>query len=391
MPLILSGANVWTFQDAVDYVLDSHEIVSDPLNRRRARAAVVMAYRNIVDSHDWNYFYRQRILNTVASYSTGTVVYDHTGGANERQLTLTTGTWPSWAAFGKVIISNVHYEVSTRVSDSIVTLTSNSNPGQDVASTTYQIYRSSYPLPSDFRRLAKIWDVTQQREVNYVNAIEQHTAVNIFYDVPADPWHYTIRADGKYYGSFSLMFGPPPSAIRQYDMLYKVAPRQLNFNNDYSSGTVSCSASTSVTGSSTTFPTGCSGSIIRFSSNNTPPTGIIGSYDGNDNPFIAQAVISSRGSATALTLSEAITETLSGVGYTISDPLDLEEGSMLSAFLKMAEAEFASRAGRKDAAMKAAEARRALIMGIEADNLKENTSTHLAYDPIDHSTESTSS
>jgi hypothetical protein len=64
---------------------------------------------------------------------------------------------------------------------------------------------------------------------------------------------------------------------------------------------------------------------------------------------------------------------------------------MLSAFLKMAEAEFASRAGRKDAAMKAAEARRALIMGIEADNLKENTSTHLAYDPIDHSTESTSS
>ncbi len=388
--LIQSGANIWTFQDAVDYVLDSHEIVADPLNKRRARSAVVMAYREIVNKHEWSYFYRQRILNTVASYSTGTVVYDHTGGANERQVTLTTGTWPSWAAFGRIIVDDVHYEVDKRVSDSIITLSSSSNPGADFSSTTYQIYRSSYPLPSDFRRLGRMWDVAQQREVTYVNNLQYHTSLNVYYDTPADPWQYTIQSDGKYYGGFSVLFGPPPASVRSYDILYKTSPRRLDYNNEYSSGTVACPGSTTVTGTNTTFPTGCAGSIIRFSSNTTPPTGVIGSPDGNDNPFTSQAVILSRDSANSLTLAESLLEAVSGVGFTISDPLDLEEGSMLTAFLKMAEAEFAMRAGRKDASLKASDARQALIMGIEADNTRESSLGQVFYDPLDHGTESTS-
>lgn len=72
------------------------------------------------------------------SYSTGTVVYDHTGGANERQLTLTGGTWPTWAKSpGRIFINEDWYSLDTRVSDSIVTLKSTDNPGADVASTTF--------------------------------------------------------------------------------------------------------------------------------------------------------------------------------------------------------------------------------------------------------------
>lgn len=72
------------------------------------------------------------------TYSTGTVVYDHTGGANERQLTLTSGTWPTWAKLpGRIFINNDWYSLDTRVSDSIVTLRITDNPGSDVSSTTF--------------------------------------------------------------------------------------------------------------------------------------------------------------------------------------------------------------------------------------------------------------
>src|SRR6476620_11922197 len=134
MAVIQSQTDVWTYGELVNYVLDSHAVDRSGLNLRHAREAVRRAYRDLPIRHTWNYYYRQMILQTVADYSTGTVDFDYTGGANERQLTLATGTWPSWAAYGRVIIDTVHYEVENRVSNAVVTLAENSNPGADVAS-----------------------------------------------------------------------------------------------------------------------------------------------------------------------------------------------------------------------------------------------------------------
>lgn len=381
MPLIQANTELYTFADAVNYVLDSHEITRNGLNLRRARAAVLKAYRDIANKHEWSYYYRQRLIQTVASYSTGTVVYDHTGGAHERLLTLTTGTWPSWASFGRVIIDSVHYEVEDRKSDSLLTLRSDSNPGADVASTTYEIYRSAYPLPANFHRLTRLWDVEQNRQVSMVSEPMHHAAVNVWNQNPETPFLATLRGDPRHYGAMSIVFGPPPNAVQTYDLLYQVSPRRLDPNNEYSSGSVACPATTAVTGTSTTFPTNCVGSIIRFSGNTTPPTGIIGHGD-LDNPFTDQGVIKTRTSATALVLEEALGSTVSGVGFTISDPLDIEPGAMLSAFLKAAEAEFAGKSGRKDAALKLQEARSELILAMESDNRVENVGGTTRYDPM---------
>jgi hypothetical protein len=390
MPLIQSGTQIWTFRDVVDYVLDSHEIERTPLDERRARAAVLQVYRDMPAKHCWSYYYRQRLMQTVASYSTGTVVYDHTGGAHERLLTLTTGTWPSWGTYGRVIIDEVHYEVEERKSDSLLTLKSDSNPGADVASTTYEIYRSAYPLPTDFRKVNRLWDVDENRQLPVVDPTQHHAALQVFYETPSTPWHTTIRSTGQYLGDLELVFGPPPNAIKTYDLLYEVKARRLDPTNEYTSGTVSCSASTAVTGSNTTFPTNCVGAIIRFSGNSTPPTGLLGSVDGNDNPYVEQGVIKTRTSATAVVLEEAISSTLSGVGFTISDPVDIETGAMLTAFLKAAEAEFAERAGRKDWPAKREAARAELCYAMEADLRVDNLPRPAIYDPFKHGTESTS-
>ena len=70
------------------------------------------------------------------SYSTGTFTYDHTGGANERQVTLTGGTWPAYAKSpARFFYSGAFYNVSSRISDSIITL-SGSGIGSDVASAS---------------------------------------------------------------------------------------------------------------------------------------------------------------------------------------------------------------------------------------------------------------
>lgn len=70
----------------------------------------------------------------VDSYSTGTIEYDHTGGANENQVTLSGGTWPTYAKSpARLFVNGTFYNVLARISDSIITLKTTSNPGADIA------------------------------------------------------------------------------------------------------------------------------------------------------------------------------------------------------------------------------------------------------------------
>lgn len=391
---IQSGLDVWTYSDLVAYVLDTHAVDRTGLNLRHAREAVRRAYRDLPVRHSWNYYYRQRVLQTSADYATGTVAYVHTGGTYERQLTLASGTWPSWAAYGRVVIDDVHYEVEDRKSSTVVTLADSSNPGQDVAAgETYTLYRNSYPLPVDFHQLDALWLVSEVYPLSYVDQRTQHTALQYFYSSPGTPRHYTIRATGKYLNGIELVFGPPPDSIQSYDMLYQALPRPLTIE-EYSTGTVAItSATAAVTGTSTTFPTTCAGSVIRFAASGiTKPTGYQGSIDGADNPFVYQGVIKSRDSATTLTLTEAMPSTISSlsvVGYTISDPIDIDPGRMLSVLQVMAEAEFCRLAARQDTAAKQTAARKALLEAMEADELVSNTHGHAVYTPFKRTTVTT--
>lgn len=389
MPVLISNTDLWTYSDGVSYLCDAAMIDRPGMNERHARAALRWAYRDLPARHPWSYYYRQRILQTVADYSTGTVVFDFSGGANERMLTLTTGTWPSWAGFGRVIIDSVHYEVEYRVSDSIITLSETSNPGADVASTTYTIYRNSYPLPANFGVVEKLWYVDGNHPITMIDPKNQHESLQIFYTTPGVPQHATIRATGKYVGGFEITYGPPPGDIYTYDLLFQSYPRPLAID-EYSTGTVAItSGAATVTGTSTVFPTTCAGSIIRFSSGPTKPSSYLGSLDGADNPFVYQAVIKSRDTATQLTLEEVMPTTiatLSGVGFTISDPLDIEPQRMLTPLLRMAEGEFSRLRGEQAMMAKINYGRQALREAMEADELFVVGSAPNTSDPYRNST-----
>lgn len=388
MPSLQTDTAVFTFADAVEHLLDLHEIDRQAaLNQRNARRAIQSAYGDLPQKHCWSYYFRQRLLQTAASYSTGTVEYDHTGGSNERQLTLTTGTWPDWAAFGRVIISSVHYEVESRISDTVLTLRTDSNPGADVAaSTTYTIYRNAYPLPVNFRRMGHVWDVTQQRSLPYVDPQEQHDSNVRFFDTPDTPWQFTLRNTGDYLGSMQIVFGPPPSAVKSYDILHEVTPRPLRIDS-YSTGTVAVTSTNTATLTGGTWPEDCVGSILRLASDANVPTGVTGGFSstgaGLDNRFASQHVIKSRTSSTVVVLEDA-TSNVSGKGFMLSDPIDIEAGAMLRAFLRMAEAEFCFAAGRDDATKRYQRAQMAIVEAIEGDTRAPRTNGVNYYDPFRH-------
>lgn len=85
---------LWTYQDAVEWVLDAQNAneTNTGAAQRLARKAVQEAYREIVNLHQWSYLEGRYQFVASAPYSTGTITYDHTGGANERMATLASGT-----------------------------------------------------------------------------------------------------------------------------------------------------------------------------------------------------------------------------------------------------------------------------------------------------------
>lgn len=329
----------YTYQDAVDHVLDLFQMTRDARNHRQARRAVQQAYRDVWNQHDWQYSHQRFSIVTTAAYSTGTVVYDHTGGASERLLTFTGATLPSDAAYGSIIIGDRHYEIDARLSDTTATLTESNNPGADVSSTTYTWYRDCYPLPVGTRAITRLVDVAGvAREVCFVPA-DEWLALTRGYDTTGWPYFFTFTRDMNYTGRVCIRFGPPPSDSRTYDMFGIFGDGKMLKTEIASAGTVTTS-STTVTGTGTAFASKHIGSVIRFGTTAAPPTNMVGGLDFNDdNPFAAQRIVTAVASTTSLTINEALTTELTGVRYTISDLIDIDEPAMHTAFLRGLETE----------------------------------------------------
>ncbi len=325
---------LFTYSDCLEHARDylGASVANDAM--RDARRCVQSAYRNFAAMCNWSYYYTQGRIVTNASYDTGTVVFDYTGGTYERMLTLTDGTWPSWAYLGTVRIGEVDYEVADLKTSTILTLAANSNPGDDVASTSYTLFRDAYPMPIDFQAADEILVSNRQGLLNYVHPSEWLDDQNNM-PSPSLPDVYSFMSDPNYYGTMAVRFSPPPDDNYSLDFIYKRRPRPLLIH-EYSAGTATITLATdTVAGTGTNWRDNHIGSIIRFSEvAGSLPTGITG-----DNPFEIQRTIVSVESATAITLDRVVPQTFTNAKYTISDPVDIEDGAMLTGLLREIEKE----------------------------------------------------
>ncbi len=92
--------------------------------------------------HQWSFLKPVTTLTTTTPYSTGTIAI--VSGV----VTLTTGTWPTWAASGELTVSGSTYAVSTRDSGSQITLVDVSVNVS--AGATYSIQQVVYPAPDNY-------------------------------------------------------------------------------------------------------------------------------------------------------------------------------------------------------------------------------------------------
>ncbi len=322
---------LWTYHDAIQHAIDYMGAASDQETERYARRAVQLAYKELASKKNWSYYYQIGHISTVAPYSTGTIAYDHTGGASERMVTLTGGTWPTWAADGMLQIDNVAYPVASRSSGTVILLSEANNPGADVAaSTTYTIAKEQYTLPVDFGAMDEVMQPGYAIVLAYMTPgdflSQQRTQVTT-----ANPWTYTITNDPNRHGVMVIRFYPAPDAAYPFKFFYRRRPRPIRIDH-YDTGTVVVTdGSTTIAGTDTAWHEQMIGSMIRFAHLTTDdsPTGLSGA-----SPFWLERSITAVASATSLTIDQDPLETLTGVRYAISDPVDLEAGAMITYFIR---------------------------------------------------------
>jgi hypothetical protein len=362
---------VRTYQDAVEHLTDHFDVDRAFRLQRNIRRAVEEAYRDLPQQGYWAYYRRHAVINTVASQTTGTITYTHA----TRIITLAGATFPAAAAKYRIIIANVHYDIESYTDSTHVVLPAASNPGADVAAgTAYTLYKNEYVLPTTFRRALGLVDTSNRRPVRIVTDAEEQSLQYGSRGTPGTPVFVCIRNTGETTGGLSLVFNCPPNAAVSYDLLFDATPRAFVLPEKYSTGTVSITSGlTALTGSGTTFPSTCAGCVIRLSENAADePTGAVGARIDDqdvDNPYSFQTFVQTYASAAALTLLDAATATYTAVKYSLSDPLDIEDGAMLTAFWRMAEANYA-RMARMEATVidrYMVEARNAVILAKEND------------------------
>ena len=358
----MAQASFYTYADTHARLMDWTGGADSTRTSNLARRAILDAYRDLPMVRNWNYYYGRGRIVTDDDYSTGTITYDHTGSTYERELTLATGTWPTNAAKGVVQIDGVEYQVDRRISSSIVTLKSETNPGADVAAgTSYQWYRDTYTLPRDYRTCDMLMCLDQS--FTMVNgppgAVLEGRRLNTS---PGQPTFYGIVSDPDTPGAMAVFFDPPPDDQYNIDFIYLRIPYPFR-TFDYSTGTVTCSASATVTGSGTAWTSDMAGSVFRVTSGTETPSGIDGS-----NPYTEEGIVLSVASATSLTLTAALTGTYSGKKYRLSDLVDVENGAMMSAFLRCCEKNLAWEMHREDAGLKQAAYEAALARAKDADS-----------------------
>lgn len=108
--------------------------------------------RRVYAMHEWSFLRPVQDITTTAPYVTGTIAI--AAGV----VTLTGGTFPSWAADGIFQVNNRYYSVESRDSDTQITLDSTSVTIS--AGTSYQLARPEIPLDAAFDSIANDSDLT---------------------------------------------------------------------------------------------------------------------------------------------------------------------------------------------------------------------------------------
>jgi hypothetical protein len=320
-----------TYADAVDRLIrylggsPSDSVLSD------CKEAAQAALGTLATAHTWSYLHTYGRVDTHAPFTAGTVTYDHEDGARPRLLTLAGGIWPDWAADGVIRIDGLPHRIEARLSATTVTLEESSCPAGDIAAPApFRLSRDTFPLPADYTAQDATAIPGNFGGLAYAHPREWFDRVDRL-DQLGTPAIYSVMGDRRYPGRLVIRVAPVPDAPLAIDFLYRRSPRPLRVFEDV--GLASSSAGDAgVIGAATTWSDRHEGSVFRLGATERAPTSATGS-----NPPLVEALVAAVIDAEHLDLAEPARATLESRRFTISDPIDIEPGSMQNAYLRCAE------------------------------------------------------
>jgi len=302
-----------TYFDLVESLIVSSFGGPQDAEQRDIRTAIHRAYDELTTLRDWSYYHVHGRVITDAPYSTGTVTSSGT------TVTLSGGTWPTWAATGGFLkVGEQICRVASRTSGSVIVLDSALSLKADITSASaYSIYRTIYPLPADFRNMDEPSDEYNWWSGLYVTP-DQAMKLERVSNSSGEPYHWTIIKDPDSSGWAIKLMGYP-TGRETIDFTYRRTARPIRYSGHEAAlrqGTISRS-SAAVTGSGTAFSAAMVGSILRVGDTTNIP-GPIESLT----PWVSEGKITAVGSATGLTTEDSGT-IASTTKYLITDPIDL--------------------------------------------------------------------
>ncbi len=359
-------STLMAYSDLMDAIVQYSGNNPNTQNVQQTARAASAAYLGLVKDHDWSFYKRVFSVPTHAGYSTGTIEYDQTGGVTcERQLTLTGGTWPTWAAYGYVQIAMKTYQVQKWFSTTVIQLAENNNPGDDIDPlTVYSLYRDMYPLPQDFTEAYNAVSQPSGIALTFV-PIAQWAYGRDYYPNASRPVAFTVTKDLVVPQRQAVRFWPAPNDSYSILFTYKANLIPPSYRKEVAGLVTLTNGSPTVTGVKTTFESGMAGALLRVSRNGDVnlPTGTEG-----DNPAYAEYVIDSVASPTSLTLQENAAVTVNQVKYAISSLLDCEPFAMREYLFRECERQYRRMARMAAMVGEAMEWQRSLNMAKDADS-----------------------
>lgn len=360
-----SALEVITLQDMV-HALTMRCGVTTATSQSNARIikAIQHAIRGFHSKHRWRYYRRMTQFKTSAATSME-IEYDHTGGAEERLVTITDGdNWPSDAIHGELVVGENVYRILKRISNTQATLESDSSPTADFESTEATWSRRAYRFTRNIHSI---------EHAKYAGTNKQlfQLPMGEFSDLLSTCGRYfSWQNHGNEFGASELILHPAPTVEEVVEVSAAVLPHVPTIHSVTGTDLSGTSGTTTVTSASAAFTSKLIGSLIRISSTSTAPT----QFTSDDYTF--QAFITAVPTATTLTVSETIPANYSAKGYLISSPIDIEASVMLEALEDEAFYQYTknhNHQGLKDAAAIAQKSLR--------DAMVRDSTMHAGYQP----------
>jgi hypothetical protein len=348
-----------TFQDIVSHVMDAADVSETVVDLRRAIRAARWGFAQATQRHDWGSYDTEFTAVFNAEYDTGTIDIDADG-----VVTLTDGTWPSWAALASLYITDERaYRVATRDSDTALTL--ESWTGETETALAYNLRQDRVLIPDDVRYVFDVW---QEREDWSLRIVDVKTFRD--YDRPriysgADPVVVTFRAVNNLgVNQTEMRISPAATTLTEVSVAYMRRARVPNILVQ----TTGTSGSGDLVYLDTELPLGPSvvDCLLRTSDNEEHATADTTFSIKNVNAAVFEGLITVHTDQTTITVPDA--PSLDGDPVVITSVLDIP-GYLLNAVQMYAEAQMLRIGNRnyRDAILLTKEADEELRYAMEQD------------------------